>query len=176
MHTELLDIVDERDRVVASATRAEAHARGLRHRAVHIVVTNPAGEIYVQRRSLDKDCSPGLWDTSAAGHLDRGESYLAAARRELEEELGVRADGDLVSAGSMPASVRTGMEFVRIYRCVTDQPLRPDPHEIMDGRWVSGAALGRWLATDRDEFTTAFQDICQRLSLDTPAARVPARD
>jgi isopentenyldiphosphate isomerase len=83
---ELFDVVNERDEVIGVAPRAQVHAEGLRHRAVHVLVFNPEGRLFVQRRSFAKDNSPGCWDTSAAGHLDAGEDYHAAALRELGEE------------------------------------------------------------------------------------------
>jgi isopentenyldiphosphate isomerase len=65
------------------------------HRSVHIYVFNRRGEVLLQLRSKDRDIQPGRWDTSEGGHLDAGEEYLQAARRELREELGV----DIVSSG-----------------------------------------------------------------------------
>ena len=92
---ELFDVVNERDEVIGVAPRAQVHAEGLRHRAAHVLVFNPEGRLFVQRRSFAKDNSPGCWDTSAAGHLDAGEDYHAAALRELGEELGVAPDAPL---------------------------------------------------------------------------------
>jgi len=86
---ELLDVVDENDNVVAVKTRGEIHARGLMHRAVHILLFNSSGELFLQKRSLAKDEQPGKWDSSAAGHVDSGEDYADCARREIGEELGI---------------------------------------------------------------------------------------
>ena len=86
---ELLAIVDEDDEVVGSKTRREIHQAGLRHRAVHILVFNTQGHVCLQKRSMTKDVNPGAWDTSSAGHVDFGETYETAAKRELEEELGI---------------------------------------------------------------------------------------
>ena len=70
------------------ATRREVHATGLWHRAVHILVFDGTGRVLLQKRSMLKDLSPGLWDSSCSGHLDAGEDYDAAAIRELAEEIG----------------------------------------------------------------------------------------
>ncbi len=69
--------------------RSEVHARGLRHRAVHVLVFNSRGEIFLQKRSMKKDRQPGVWDSSCSGHVDAGENYEATAVRELREELGL---------------------------------------------------------------------------------------
>src|SRR5438477_9406801 len=86
---EWFDVVNDRDEVVGRPTRREVHARGLLHRAVHVLVFDANGRIFLQKRSMKKDMSPGLWDSSCSGHLDAGEDYDAAATRELGEEIGV---------------------------------------------------------------------------------------
>ena len=158
---ELLDVVDENDCVTGCARRADVHARGLRHRSVHVLVSRPDGCIYVQRRALDKDCSPGLWDTSAAGPLGRGEDYDAAAPRELEEELGL-AGAALEALFDLPASAATGFEFVRVYHCVTRAEPVPDPVEIAEAAWYEPSALARAIDREPDRFTAAFRAIFAR--------------
>jgi isopentenyl-diphosphate delta-isomerase type 1 len=90
MSEEIFDVVDEQDRVIGQAPRSEVHRRGLNHRAVHVLVFNQHGDLFLQKRSMKKDCFPGVWDSSASGHLDRGEDYDACAVREVREELGVQ--------------------------------------------------------------------------------------
>ena len=89
MKEEVFDVVNERDEVIGQAPRAEVHRRGLRHRAVHVLVFNAAGSVFLQKRSMTKDRQPGLWDSSASGHVDAGEDYDACAVRELREEIGL---------------------------------------------------------------------------------------
>lgn len=168
---ELLDLVDEHDVVVGTATRAEIHRRGHRHRAVHVLVFDAAGQIYVQRRSWMKDCSPGLWDTSAAGHVDCGEAYADAAHRELAEELGLAPSAPLEMLFALDASPATGNEFVRVYRALANEEVVPDPVEIIDGRWLEPAALNHWLARDPGAFTTTFRRIWQQLPTTKTASR-----
>src|SRR5512137_1106823 len=87
---ELFDIVDDDDRVIGTARRGECHGNpALIHRAVHVLVVNANGDMLLQKRSASKDIQPGKWDTSVGGHLEPGESYHAAAVREMQEELGL---------------------------------------------------------------------------------------
>jgi len=132
---ELLPVVDGRDRPLRPAPRGEVHAQGLRHRAVHILVFDPSGPLYLQKRSMSKDTHPGKWTSSASGHVDWGEDYGPAARRELAEELGLALE--LAEVARLAASARTENEFVRIYQAVTDQTPTPEAEEIAEGRWFS---------------------------------------
>ncbi|MER6471869.1 NUDIX hydrolase [Streptomyces collinus] len=86
---EILDIVDEHDRVVDRVPRGEAYARGLRHRCVFVQVRDAAGRLFVHRRTATKLVFPSLYDLFVGGVVGAGESYDEAALREAEEELGV---------------------------------------------------------------------------------------
>jgi isopentenyldiphosphate isomerase len=88
--SEKLEIVDTEGRVIGIAERAELHRDPSRiHRVVHVLVFNRRGKLLLQKRSQKKDVAPGKWDTSVGGHVSPGEDLLAAARREMEEELGI---------------------------------------------------------------------------------------
>jgi len=131
--SELLAIVDEADNVIGTATRREIHAKGLRHRAVHIVVLNAKDEILLQKRSAKKDLFPGWWDISVGGHVDAGEEYDDAVARELREEMGIVAPATWVETAQ--PSETTGWEFQRIYECCFDGDLRPSADEVSGTRW-----------------------------------------
>lgn len=79
-------VVNEQDEVQGSMLKSAAHTDGTLHRIAVVYLTNNKGEILVQERA------DGHLDHSAAGHVDVGESYEEAAKRELGEELGVRVD------------------------------------------------------------------------------------
>ncbi len=161
MH-EILDFVDGSDQVIGQATRAEVHRLKLKHRATHIVLSNCAAEVFVQLRSMQKDNNPGLWDTSAAGHVDAGETYLQCACRELKEELGIGVnEEELVPLCLLPPLAETGFEFAQIYTLTSDLALTLEVEEIDDGCWCSPDDLTAWMAQSPDDFTTAFRTIWQ---------------
>lgn len=156
--TEWLDIVDDQDRVIGRDTRAGVHAHRYFHRSSHILLFNSRGEVFVQLRSMNKDSGPGLWDISAAGHVDSGESYLDCAVRELYEELGVTVNADdLVELGKLAPDVRTGFEFTKVYSLCSDQPLVLQAEEIDDGRWLKPEALVEWMTDSGEQFTAALK-------------------
>jgi 16S rRNA (adenine1518-N6/adenine1519-N6)-dimethyltransferase len=147
-------VVDANDRVVGSAPRSEVHANNLLHRAVHILVFNRCGELFLQKRSRWKDRHPLLWDSSAAGHVNAGEDYDPAARRELREELG--SDADLKRIAKLPASVRTGLEFICVYKGVHDGPFTLAPKEIEFGEFFPPDVISGWIAARPGDFAPGF--------------------
>ena len=159
---EILDVVDEDDRVTGTETRGVIHARGLMHRAVHILVFNSAGELLVQKRSLAKDENPGLWDTSAAGHVDSGEEYDDCARREISEELGISHSVALAELFKLPAAAETGYEHCKVYRCDYDGPLRLQAEEIDEVRWLDADEMDRRVASADPAMTSVLRQIWKR--------------
>ena len=156
---ELLDVVDADDRVTGVKTRGEIHAQGLMHRAVHILVFNSGGELFIQKRSMSKDNNPGLWDSSAAGHFDSGEDYGDCAIRELGEELGIRVAAPLEQLFRLSASRITDMEHCVVYRYVSDGPFELEAAEIDEGAWISASEMDRRVSEDDPTMTRVLQFI-----------------
>jgi len=154
---EYFDIVNERDEVVGRATRKEVHARALWHRAVHVLMFDAAGRLFLQKRSMKKDMSPGLWDSSCAGHVDAGEGYDNAAVRELREELGIELQAPPERWFHIRARPETGWEFCWIYRLQHDGPLVLHPEEIETGEWLTTDELTRQMAATPGKFTVPFR-------------------
>ena len=90
MSDELLDFVDDDDRVTGQETRAIIHQRGLQHRGVHVFLVTPEGKLLVQQRGRQRGTSPLSLDCSVSEHVKAGEDYPEAADRGLAEELGIR--------------------------------------------------------------------------------------
>lgn len=159
---ELLDVVDDNDEVIGVKTRGEIHARGLMHRAVHILVFNRSGQLFLQKRSLQKDEQPGKWDTSAAGHVDSGENYLDCACREIGEELGIAVEEIPELLFKLSASPLTGNEHCNVYRYFHDGPLQLNRDEIDDGEWIDPEVMDKRLEEADAELTDAIKMIWRR--------------
>ncbi len=167
IHGEMFDVVDGEDRVTTQMSRHEVHRQKLLHRAVHIFVFNARGELFLQRRSRWKDMHPRRWDSSAAGHVNAGQTYEETAPRELEEELGVSAPVEEI--GSLPATEQTGWEHVRLYRAAHEGPFKLHPAEIETGGFFTLDQVERWTDARPEDFANGFL-ACWRLF----AARSPA--
>lgn len=164
MSEEIFDIVNERDEVVGQAPRKEVHARGLLHRAVHVLVFNARGQLFLQKRSMTKDTAKGKWDSSSSGHVDSGEDYDTCAVREVWEEIGLKLDRSPERILRIEACAETGQEFVWVYRCESEGPFTLHPEEIERGEWFAPEEITRWVAERPQEFARAFVLIWQMLN------------
>lgn len=157
--SERFAVVDDQDRLLGEATRDEVHGNNLRHRAVHIFVFNHSGELFLQKRSAWKDRYPGLWDSSAAGHVGSGETYETAANREVEEELGVTMALNAVT--KLPASEKTGQEFIWLYRAEHDGPFQLARSEIDHGEYFPTEIVSAWAQARQGDFAPGFLECWQ---------------
>jgi isopentenyldiphosphate isomerase len=163
MSEEIFDVVNERDEIIDRQSRSEVHRRGLKHRAVHVLVFNAGGQLFLQKRSLKKDCFPGAWDSSAAGHLDCGEDYDACALRELREELGLELSTAPQRLFKVEACRETGQEFCWVYRCEHEGPFVLHPEEIETGDWFDPNEIDRWISERPQDFASALLLIWKQL-------------
>ena len=164
MSDEIFDVVNERDEIIGRETRREVHRTGLKHRAVHVFVFNSRGEIFLQKRSMTKDSSPGLWDSSASGHLDCGEDYDACAMRELREEIGLDVSTCPRRLFKIEACDQTGQEFVWLYQCESEGPFTLHPEEIERGEWFAPERVTAWVKKSPQDFAPAFVRLWEKFA------------
>ena len=165
---EILDICDEQGRPTGmTVDRAAAHRDGVLHRTAHVWIVRERGgktQILLQKRSMDKESFPGLYDTSSAGHIPAGVDFLPSALRELEEELGIRAEpGQLHEAGffriryekMFHGSLFRDNEFTRVYvyrEPVDETALRLQASEVDEVRWFDLDTVRREITHSRERF------------------------
>ncbi|MEU7379339.1 MULTISPECIES: NUDIX domain-containing protein [unclassified Streptomyces] len=128
---EILDIVDEHDRVVGQSPRGRAYAEGLRHRCVFVQARDAEGRLFVHRRTSTKLVFPSLHDMFVGGVVGAGEAYDDAALREAEEELGVTGlprPEYLFKFLYDDGAGRTWWSAVYQVRC--ELPVRPQAEEV----------------------------------------------
>jgi isopentenyldiphosphate isomerase len=127
---ELFQVVDETDRPLEARSRADCHADPrLIHRSVFVVVETAAGMLF-QQRGLGKDSYPGAWCLACAGHVGAGEGYEQAARRELQEEVGIHGDG-LEPVGVFLMRLPAETEMAGVFRLRHDGPFTVRPPEVI---------------------------------------------
>jgi hypothetical protein len=82
MKDELLDIIDEDNRVIGQASKSAVHRQGLRHRVGAVLLRREDGKYLIPTASGIKAEAGRLYH-SAAGHVLSGESCEECAKREL---------------------------------------------------------------------------------------------
>ena len=148
---ELLDRVDERDRVIGTVRKGDTERDpSLIHREVAILIHRDGGrELLWQLRSAAKSVMPLTWDFACAGHVEAGDRPLAAAHRELLEELGFDTELELLER----RLVRQPWEsyFVSVFAGAMPEGVKPrlDPDEVAAVAWCDAAGLRRWASEGR---------------------------
>ncbi len=152
---EFFDIVDEHDAVVGSRPGRECVNMGLLHRAILVFLTNPKGEVYLQKRASDLLFYPGHWSASVTGHVSSGETYLQAAMREVKEELGI--DCELMELGKFMTPKwkldgRTEWEFITVFEGSSSSEITLSD-ETEEGRFVSKKEFKQLVESNPEAFT-----------------------
>lgn len=145
MKEEPVDILDEQgNQTGQTMLKSEAHAKSLWHGAAHIWIYNSKGEVLLQQRSLKKVIDPGIWDVSAAGHMQAGKTPKEAAMEEAKEELGLTVNPDeLEFIGNTKVDIDEGgwqhRAFIWVYALKQDvldlDSLELEEDEITAVKW-----------------------------------------
>jgi isopentenyl-diphosphate Delta-isomerase len=141
---EMLILVNEENRAGGSAEKLDAHRRGLLHRAFSIFLFDGQGRVLLQRRSLGKYHSGGLWANTCCGHPRAGERTRAAANRRLYEELGMTAVLSFGFQARYTAALDHGLienELVYVYGGRIEDVPRPAPEEVSETEFRGVAEL-----------------------------------
>lgn len=93
MKKALIEALDENGNPIGKRlSKPDIHHHGYWHKSVHIWIYDANGGVLLQKRAKNKDSHPGLYDISCAGHVDAGEGPIDTCIREMEEEIGIRAN------------------------------------------------------------------------------------
>ena len=176
---EAVDLVDREDRRVGTATLERCLREGLLHRAVAVLVIRSDGKVLIQVRSRKDHWQPGRWTLSCTGHVKAGEGYEHAARRELAEELGIKADVTPVTKLRLPRVRGRGSvewEVVSLFTSRTDEPPSIDPVELDGVHALSPGELdelmdGRRLTPDAKIMLRAYRALIQGRPSSRPSRR-----
>ncbi|NPA40423.1 MAG: NUDIX domain-containing protein [Thermodesulfobacteria bacterium] len=157
---ELLEAVDENCNPITILTREKIHKHGFYHKTVHIFLFNKKGEVYLQKKAKSVEENPGLWTSSASGHVLAGESFLITAQRELKEELSIKVKLEEVLRVT-PLETPT-LQCIALFVGHTNKIPKPNPLEVEDGRFFSIEEVDRLIKTHPEMFTPAFKFLWQK--------------
>lgn len=136
---EVVERVDEQDRVRGVVDRAEAVRQGWLHRIATVVCRDGDGRILVHRRPDDSPRFPGRSNWLFGGAVDVGESYEEAAARELSEELGVHATPRFLLKFLCAGAVSP--YWLALHEVVITTSITPDTGEVAWHDWLTEAEL-----------------------------------
>lgn len=123
---EQFDIFDQGRNLIGTASRKEAHEKGLWHQAFHCWIAQH-DKLVFQLRGEDKDTFPSMLDATVGGHLSAGETVQDGVR-EIKEEIGVDVEFDKLLSLGTRIDVAKGdtfinCEFVDVFLLRSDRPL-----------------------------------------------------
>jgi isopentenyl-diphosphate Delta-isomerase len=151
-------LVDAHDVPQGVAPKIEVHRRGLKHRALSVLVRNRTGDMLVHRRNAAKYHSGGLWTNACCSHPRPGEPVGEAAHRRLAEEMGIRCEVKPLFTAHYRAAVSNGYiedEVVHAFGGTYEGPIAPDPAEVSEWKWMPLTDLSDDL-THRSELYTIW--------------------
>lgn len=159
---EILVVVDEDDEPVDEAPRSRVHEERLRHRAVHVLLADTDGRIWLQKRSERKRTYPGRWTSSASGHVPAADTLNEAAHREVGEELGVEVDALAYLGWTYQEELDLGeREFHHVFAGRHAGPFSVDEAEVASVATFAADELDEQVTTEPDAFAASFRRIWQ---------------
>jgi isopentenyldiphosphate isomerase len=153
---ELWDIYDSQKRKTGKIhEKGTPFKEGEYHIAVHAWIINDKNEILLTQRKFD-DIFPGMWEPTA-GSILAGETSLEGARRELEEELGIKMrqnDGKVIG-GERRDQYHDFFDVCLFEKNINIDDIDIENSEVADVKWIN-----------KEEFDDMFEkgEVIQTLS------------
>ncbi len=162
--SENINLVDLPGNRAGVIERVEAYVLGLLHEAFSIIVFNEAGELLLQRRTLSKYHSGGLWTNTCCSHPRVGEDLVAAAHRRLVEEMGFDCElklvGDFIYKAEALKGGLTEHEFGYVFvGTVAEKEINFNPDEVDSCKWVKMDEFKKDIELNPKNYTAWFKII-----------------
>ncbi|TSC62037.1 MAG: NUDIX hydrolase [Parcubacteria group bacterium Athens0416_74] len=139
---EWLDLVDENDVVVSKKLRSEVHAEKLHnYRAINLFIRNSKGELWIPRRTADKQLYPLGLDFSCAGHVESGHTYEQTLKKEAMEELNIDIDAVDVHVLGKTTPADDLSCFAMNYEIRSDDVPSYNPNDFVEYFWLTPEAV-----------------------------------
>ena len=158
-------LVNRQDQPIGTMGKQSAHEQGVLHRAFSIFILNDRKELMIQKRSLNKYHSPGLWTNTCCSHQRIGEPTKRAAIRRLQEEMGFRCEVEKQFTFIYKADLGLGMkehelDHVLVGYYNRDPIINPD--EVADWKWIDLNKLEKDIVEQPQKYTVWFKIVFDR--------------
>lgn len=163
-----IQIVDDKDQPVGSATVFEAQDQGLYHRIARVMIEDPRRRVLLQKRQATKLTYPDCWDNSASGHVDFGETYEQAAARELYEEMGIKGFPLMETKYYQTEHVFNGLVLRRFNKLYTttvpaETPIMIQDEEVSEAAWFTIAEVNNLITNYPDKVSDGLIEAFRQL-------------
>ena len=159
-------LVDKNDNAIGVTGKMEAHEKALLHRAVSVFIFNSSGKMLLQKRALHKYHSPGLWTNTTCTHPEPGETNLQAAKRRLQQEMGLQSDLDKAFDFIYKAALDNNLtehELDHVFVGITDMPPNINNEEVSEYKYIDPQELVKDLSDNPQKYTFWFRMIAHRV-------------
>lgn len=153
-------LVDEQDNVIGAMDKMEAHQKGVLHRAFSILIFNSQGELLLQKRSMNKYHSGGLWTNACCSHPSPGESIVHATRKRLQHEMGIDVQPEFVYKFIYRSQLDKDLiehELDHVFTGVFDGIPDINSDEVEDWKFMNVSALRRDIGQYPGNYTVWFK-------------------
>lgn len=160
-----VQLVDAEDNPNGSMEKLEAHEKGALHRALSVIIINSKKEILLQRRALGKYHSPGLWTNTCCSHPYPGEDPNEAAKRRLQEEMGMSSELTFLFKFQYKCDFENGLiehELDHVFIGKTDDTPHLNTDEAMAFKWMSIENLEQDMFSYPENYTFWFKLIIEK--------------
>ena len=165
MKEENLILVDDNDNQIGTMAKMEVHRKGLLHRAFSVFIINKKNELLLQQRAFSKYHSPGLWTNTCCSHQNEGETSIEAAKRRLNQEMGMSTSLEFLFSFIYKAEFQNGLiehEYDHVIIGRSNQEPKVDKNEVESWKWVSVDLILKDLEVNQDKYTVWFKIIFKR--------------
>jgi len=159
-------LVDSNDREIGTMEKMEAHRKALLHRAISVFICNSKGEWLLQRRSLNKYHSGGLWTNTCCSHPYPEETVLEAAERRLMQEMGIDCPLDEIFSFIYKESLDNELsehELDHVFLGISNEIPEINNKEVLEYKYVFYKDLALDIVNNPDNYTVWFKKIHQRV-------------
>jgi isopentenyl-diphosphate delta-isomerase len=153
----LIDVVDETDRKIGEARRAEVLPAAVNFHTVHLFVFDTQGRLLLQQLGAKRERNPLKWGASVAAYLFADETYEAGIRRRARQELGIDINPEWV--GKIEMTDERSTKFVSLFTTTHSGDITPDPEHIEAVRFIPLQEIAQVLDAEPESFTPTFRQL-----------------
>ncbi|MFC6267882.1 isopentenyl-diphosphate Delta-isomerase [Frigoriflavimonas asaccharolytica] len=155
-------LINEKDEILGSMNKMEAHENGFLHRAFSVFLFNSKGEVLLQKRAASKYHSPNQWTNAVCSHPRWNETYETGAKRRLQEELGISTDIEEKFHFIYKANVGQNLwehELDYVFTGIYEGNFNLNTEEVSEIRYILMEDLEKEMNENPENFTEWFKII-----------------